>query len=51
MIEEELMRQFFNRLPVLPEGWIYDFSFERVFDLNSKVWKYNITAKPIQKEV
>lgn len=51
MLEDEIMRQCLDRLPVLPEGWIYDFSFEKVFDLYSKVWKYNITAKPIQKEV
>lgn len=51
MLEEELMRKFMDELPVLPEGWFYDFFFEKVFDFEAKVWKYNITATPIQSKV
>ena len=47
MLENELLK-FMTELPVLPEGWFYDFRFEKVFDFEAKVWKYKITATPIQ---
>lgn len=51
MLEDELMQKFMAELPVLPEGWFYDFFFEKVFDFEAKGWKYNITATAIKQRI
>ena len=47
-IDDIIMEQL-SSLPPLPEGWTYDFSFERVYDGKMKVWRYEVTATPVQR--
>ena len=47
-IDDIIMEQL-PSLPPLPEGWTYDFSFERVYDGKMKVWRYEVTATPVQR--
>ena len=47
-IDDIIMEQL-PSLPPLPEGWTYDFNFERVYDGELKVQKYVVTATPVQR--
>ena len=38
-----------RKLPELPQGWVYEFSFDEVYNYEIKGWEYKIIAVPVQQ--
>lgn len=43
------IREEMRKLPELPPGWVYEFSYDEVYNHEVKGWEYRIVAKPVQK--